>query len=72
MQAGLIGFTGGGFLLTALKLPEYGLVLNLISQIFWSYSSYRAWREANQIGMFLATILITLILISGVVNYWVL
>jgi hypothetical protein len=72
MQVGLIGFTMLGFLLTSLKMPQYGLVANLISEIFWLYSSYRAWKEANQIGIFITTIAITIILISGVINYWVL
>ena len=70
MQIGLVGFTAGGFLLTALKLPQYGLISNLIAEVFWMYSSWRAWREANQIGIFIATIFITLILIGGVLNYW--
>jgi hypothetical protein len=72
VQVGLIGFTALGFLLTSLKLPQYGLIANLISQIFWLYSAYKAWREADQIGIFIVTIFITLILISGLINYWVL
>jgi hypothetical protein len=72
MQIGLVGFTGLGFLLTSLKLPQYGLVANLISQIFWLYSAYQAWRKANQIGIFINTIAITLILLFGVFNYWAL
>ena len=70
VQVGLISFTAFGFLLTSLKMPQYGLVANLVAQIFWLYSSYRAWREADQIGIFLATIFITLILTIGVFNYW--
>jgi hypothetical protein len=72
MQVGLVGFTGLGFLLTALKLPQYGLVANLVSQIFWLYASYRAWKEANQIGIFLNTLMILVILLYGVINYWLL
>jgi len=72
MQVGLVGFTALGFLLTSLKLPQYGLVANLISQIFWLYSAHRAWRQADQIGIFIATICITLILVAGVINYWLL
>ena len=72
MQVGLVGFTLGGFLLTSLKMPEYGLILNLVAQIFWMYSAYRAWREANQIGIFVNTICITMIVMYGVINYWVL
>lgn len=70
MQVGLVGFTALGFLLSALKLPQYGLTANLISEIFWIYSSYKAWKEANQIGIFITTIIITCILIGGVINYW--
>jgi len=70
MQIGLTIFTMLGFLLTSLKLPQYGLIANLVSQIFWLYSAHKAWREANQIGIFIATIFITIILISGVINYW--
>lgn len=70
MQIGLVAFTMLGFLLTALKLPEYGLIANLISEIFWLYSSYKAWKNANQIGIFINTILITMIVLFGVINYW--
>lgn len=70
MQIGLVIFTGGGFLLTSLKLPEYGVISNLVGQIFWLYSSYRSWREADQIGIFIVSVGITLILAYGVVNYW--
>lgn len=72
MQIGLVGFTALGFLLTSLKLPQYGLVANLIAQMFWLYSSYKAWHQADQIGIFVATILITVILLIGIANYWLL
>ena len=70
MQAGLIGFTMLGFLLTSMKLPQYGLISNLISEIFWLYSSYKAWKKADQIGIFITTIFVTLIIVYGVINYW--
>lgn len=63
-------FTVGGFLLTGLKYPEYGLISNLIAQIFWLYASYKSWKEANQIGIFITTIFITITLIGGIINYW--
>jgi hypothetical protein len=63
MQIGLVVCTGLGFLLTSLKQPHYGVIANLIGQVFWVYSSYRAWREADQIGIFISTVVITLILI---------
>lgn len=72
MQIGLVGFTMLGFLLTALKYPQYGLISNLTSEIFWFYSAYRAWKEANQIGILITTAFVTVILIGGVVNYWLL
>lgn len=70
MQVGLVGFTILGFLLTSLKLPEYGLIASLISEVFWLYSTYKAWKEANQVGMFINTLIVTGILIFGVINYW--
>lgn len=63
-------FTILGFLLTALKYPQYGLAVNLFAQIFWLYSSYKAWKEAGQIGIFITTLVILVILIGGVINYW--
>ena len=70
MQISLVVCTGLGFLLTSLKLPHYGVIANLIGQVFWLYSSYRAWREADQIRIFISTICIALILVYGVTNYW--
>ncbi|MCL5667205.1 MAG: hypothetical protein M1383_05560 [Patescibacteria group bacterium] len=71
-QAGLTAFTVLGFVLTAFKLPQYGLIAALVSQIFWVYSSYKAWREANQIGIFITTIFIIVTIIWGLINYWAL
>jgi len=65
------GFTTLGFLLVALKLPQYGVIAGLISEIFWLYASWRAWKEADQIGIFINTILATIIFAYGVLNYWV-
>ena len=70
MQTGLVICTGLGFLLTSLKLPHYGVIANLVGQVFWLNSSYWAWREADQIGIFISTICITIILVYGVTNYW--
>ena len=71
MQVGLVGLTGLGFLLTSLKLPQYGVISNLAAQVFWLYSAYHAWRRANQIGILIATVIITIVLIGGVANYWI-
>lgn len=72
MQAGLLIFTTAGFLLMSMKMPQYGLVLSLIAQIFWLYASYKAWKEAGQIAIFINTIALTIIFGYGVLNYWVL
>jgi hypothetical protein len=55
-----------------MKLPEYGLILQLISQIFWIYSSWKAGKEAGQWGIFVTTLFISTIVVYGVINYWVL
>lgn len=70
IQIGVTFFTLLGFVLTAFKLPQYGLISNLISQPFWIYSTYKSWKEANQIGAFITTILLAITIIYGVINYW--
>lgn len=72
MQIGLLAFTTTGFLLMSLKLPQYGLIVSLVAQIFWIYSSYKAWKEAGQIGIFVNTLVLTGVFAYGVWNYWVL
>ena len=59
-----------GFLLTGLKKPEIGLVVSLTSQIFWLYTSWQAWKKAKQIGIFITSIIVTVVLLFGVINYW--
>lgn len=63
-------FTILGFAFTSLKKPELGLIFNLAAQVFWLYSSYQAWKKADQVGIFVTTLAITAILIYGVINYW--
>lgn len=63
-------FTILGFLLTALKKPAFGLIFSLISEIFWIYAAWQAWKKAGQIGILITTVFITIILIYGVINYW--
>lgn len=72
MQIGLLAFTTTGFLLMSLKLPQYGLIVSLVAQIFWMYASYKAWKEAGQIGIFINTLVLTGVFTYGVLNYWVL
>ena len=70
VQVGLVVFTILGYLLTSLKIPQFGLIAALISQIFWIYSSHKAWKQAEQVGIFIVTIVITVIVLFGVINYW--
>ena len=69
-QFALPGFTIFSYLLTAMKHPEFGLLLSLMAQPFWLYSSWKAYRQLGQSGMFFTTIVITIIVGYGVVNYW--
>lgn len=59
-----------GFLFTSAKSPEIGLAFNLSAQVFWLYSGYKAWKEAKQIGIFITSVIITIILLYGLANYW--
>jgi uncharacterized membrane protein (UPF0136 family) len=69
VQVCLPGFTILGFFLTALKLPQYGVIAGLFSEIFWAYASYRAWKE-GQWGIAITTVIATLIFAYGILNYW--
>lgn len=57
-------------LMVAFKHPDIGLIINLVVQPFWIYSSWKAYKEAKQIGMLLTTIIYTIITIGGIINYW--
>ncbi len=70
VQVGLPAATLLGFLLISMGKPEWGVVVSLGSQVFWLYSSYHAWRGAGQLGIFINTILATMIFTYGVINYW--
>jgi hypothetical protein len=70
VQIGLTLFTVLGYFLISFKLPQYGLLVTLLAQFFWFYASYRAWKDANQISIFITTIFITISVIIGIVNYW--
>ncbi|GEM_PF-469714 len=59
-----------GFTLTASKNPRIGLLFNLVAQVFWVYSSYKAWKKAGQLGMFITSIIITVVVLYGLINYW--
>ena len=69
VQVCLPGTTILGFFLTSSKLPQYGVIVGLISEIFWAYASYRALKE-GQWGIAVTTVIVTLIFIYGIINYW--
>ena len=62
--------TIGAQILVSLKLPEWGIVVNLMAQPFWIYSTYRAYKKAGQVGLLINSVVFTLVLIGGLVNYW--
>lgn len=69
-QFALPGLTIGAQIATSLKFPEYGLIMNLLAQPFWLYSSWKAWRQAGQIGILITTVIFILITMFGIINYW--
>ncbi len=70
-QIFLPAFTLGAQLAVALKFPQLGLILNLIAQPFWLYSSWQSFKQAGQIGMLFNTIAFSLITLFGIINYWI-
>ena len=54
----------------ALKYPQWGLVINMVAQPFWIYSGWKAYKKAGQIGLFITTIIITIVIGLGIINYW--
>lgn len=69
-QVAIPVFTLGGMLLVSLKYPGWGVLSLFTAQPFWFYSTYRAWRQSGQIGIFLTTIAYTVITGFGVINYF--
>jgi len=54
----------------AMKLPQWGLVINMLAQPFWIYSAWKAYKQAGQIGLLITTVLVTIVLALGLINYW--
>lgn len=59
-----------GFLLVSMEMPAYGVVVSLSAQPFWLYSAYRSWKDAKQVGIFVNSVMATVIFAYGVLNYW--
>ncbi len=66
----LPAFSIAGFALVAVKKPELGLISSLVSQVFWLYSGWQAWKRAGQIGIFITSLIITAVVSYGIINYW--
>jgi len=69
-QFALPGLTIGAQIATSLKYPRFGLIINLMAQPFWLYSSWKAYKQAGQIGILITTIIFTIITAMGIINYW--
>lgn len=55
----------------AMKRPEYGLIFSFVAQPFWIYSAHRSYKEAGQIGLFITTVTVAVIVTLGLANYWI-
>lgn len=69
-QVALPALTLGAQLATSMKYPQWGLILALLAQPFWLYSSWKSWKDADQIGIFINTVVFTFITAFGIINYW--
>lgn len=69
-QFALPGLTIGAQIAISLKFPQYGLIIILLAQPFWLYSSWKAWKQAGQIGILITTIIFITITVFGIINYW--
>ena len=69
-QVAIPVLTVGTQIAIALKYPQWGLVINLIAQPFWIYSAWKSYKKAGQIGLFITTVLVTIVISLGIVNYF--
>lgn len=70
-QYAMPGFTIIAAIFTSFKHPEYGQAIGLVSQTFWGYTGWRAWKDRNEKGILINTIIISSILSFGTINYWI-
>ncbi|MFZ2190138.1 MAG: hypothetical protein WA057_05095 [Candidatus Magasanikiibacteriota bacterium] len=71
-QVALPTLTVGAQVATSLKFPEWGLILNLSVQPFWLYSAWKAYKNAGQIGILITSIIMSIVISLGIINYWLL
>jgi hypothetical protein len=68
-QVAIPTLTVASYIITAMKHPEIGLIVNLCAEPFRFYSARKSYKEAGQYGLVLVTIVITIVLIGGIINY---
>jgi hypothetical protein len=61
-----------GNALISMKKPQVGLLICLVSEFFWLYSGWIAWKRSGQVGMFITNCVIAATVAYGVFNYWLL
>lgn len=71
-QYAIPSLTIGAQIAVAAKYPQWGLIISLISQPFWLYSSWKSYKQAGQIGILITTIIFIIVTVVGLVNYWIL
>lgn len=71
-QFAIPSLTIGAQVATSLKYPEWGLVINLMAQPFWLYSTWKSYKQAGQIGILITTIIFMIVTTIGIINYWLL
>lgn len=69
-QFALPALTISSQLLVAMKYPQWGLTVNLLSQPFWLYTSWKSYKQAGQVGLLVTSVIFTTITAFGVLNYW--
>lgn len=69
-QFALPALTIGAQVVLAMKHPEWSLILIMLSQPFWFYSSWKSYKQAGQIGIFITTVIYSIVTAIGIANYW--
>lgn len=72
VQFALPSLTIGAQIITSLKFPQWGLIINLAAQPFWMYSAWKSYKKAGQIGILINTIIMAIVITLGIINYWLL
>ena len=71
-QFAIPSLTIGAQIAIALKYPQWGLLVNLMAQPFWLYSSWKAYKQAGQVGILITTVIFIIVTVAGLINYWIL